>query len=213
MRPALEERRVALGCVLGAWLALVEQWHRETHGEDYTALHADVPRWRPSGSKAGFVQAGTIRWAQELRSLIAAVRLASDAGFDELCWGLAFMSASIFEHGGYLDEWQETTQLALAATERAGNRRGKAAMLYSAGRLDMMRQRLRDAERNFTRALELVGTEGDPRDRALLLCNLRALYGGVDEHEHGVAHQALRRVLALGIMAQEPCRPGTGASS
>jgi len=131
-----EDRRVTLGRVLGAWLALVEQWHRETHGEDYTALHADVPRWRPSGSKAGIAEAGTIRWAQERRSLIAAIRLASDAGFDELCWNLALTSASIFEDGGYLDEWQETTQLALAAAERAGNRRGKAAMLYSAGRLD-----------------------------------------------------------------------------
>ncbi|MFJ8601374.1 hypothetical protein ACIREM_22195 [Streptomyces shenzhenensis] len=96
-----EQRGVALGRVLGAWLALVEQWHRETHGEDYTALHADVARWRPAGSKAGIVQAGTIRWAQELRSLIAAIRRASDAGFDELHWDLAFTSVSIFEHGGY----------------------------------------------------------------------------------------------------------------
>ncbi|MFD7137369.1 BTAD domain-containing putative transcriptional regulator [Streptomyces sp. NPDC059894] len=136
-----EDRRATLGRVLRAWLALARQWHRELHGQDYTT------------PEAGLAEAGTVRWAPERSSLIAAIRLAAETGFHELYWDLVLTSAGLFERGGYLDEWHETTRLALAATERARNHRVTSAMLYSAGRLYVRRQRLREAEHNVGAAL------------------------------------------------------------
>jgi hypothetical protein len=116
-----EDQRAAVDRVLRGWLALVEQNHRGTHNGNLPGVRVDKPRDGAWGSKGSLVEADTVRWARpERSSLIAAIQLAADAGFADLCWELALASAAIFERGGHLDEWNEITQVALAAAEGAG---------------------------------------------------------------------------------------------
>jgi DNA-binding SARP family transcriptional activator len=172
-----EERRAALGRVLGCWLALSEQAHRKEYGGDFTILHGSAPRWYPPGPASDTIDYPDTWWASERSSLVAAIKQAAEAGFDELCWDLAFASVSLFEAGCHFDDWRETVQLGLQVTMDASNSRGVGAMLYSAGSLDMVQQKLNSARHNFEQALELFEAESDHHGRALVLRNLAYVRG------------------------------------
>jgi len=172
------ERDRALARVLGSWLALAEQAHRREYGGDYTILHGGAPRWQPPGGEAAVAMDNPIDWWDaERAALMAAVRQAAAAGLDELCWDLALTSVTLFEVKGYFDLWRETAELGLRVTERAGNRTGKAAMLYSLGTLHMFQKRLPDAERCFAAALEIFQADGHTHGRALVLRNTAQVDG------------------------------------
>ncbi|HEV7648549.1 MAG TPA: BTAD domain-containing putative transcriptional regulator [Actinophytocola sp.] len=157
--------------LVGAWLAKAEQAHRKEYGGDYTILHGSGPRWRPAGD-AGREIDDPMEWLESERlSLVAAVQLAAEAGEDELCWDLALTSVTLFEVKGHFDHWQETAEVALKAAARAGNRRGRAAMLYSLGTMSMEQRRLATAEERFAAALEIFRDNGDEHGRALVLRN------------------------------------------
>ncbi|TDP92863.1 AfsR/SARP family transcriptional regulator [Labedaea rhizosphaerae] len=166
------ERDQALHRVLAAWLAFTERAHREEYGGDYTVLHGTAPRWYPPDG-ARLVAADNLMdwWDAERAALVAAVRHAAAEGLDELCWDLALTSTTLFEVKGYYDDWRETAMLGLQVTERAGNRRGHAAMLYSLGTLDLAQKRLPDAEKRFAEALGMFTADGDEHGRALVLRN------------------------------------------
>lgn len=116
-----QERLAALERVLRAWLALVGQCERETRDGHPPDTGGDRPCLWAQGATASLVEADAVLWApHERRSLIAIIRLATDAGLAELGWDLAVASASVFEQRGHLDEWHEVTRLALAAAESAG---------------------------------------------------------------------------------------------
>ncbi|WP_370947382.1 BTAD domain-containing putative transcriptional regulator [Amycolatopsis sp. cg5] len=166
------ERDAALTRVSGAWLSLAETAHRKEYGGDFTILHGDAPRWEPpEPADTDTVGNPTTWWETERRALVAAIRQAAAAGLDELCWDLALTAVTLFESKGYFDDWRETTQLALDLTERTGNRRGHAAMLYSQGTLHMFQKRLDEAERCFRDALAIFESEGDRHGVALVLRN------------------------------------------
>jgi DNA-binding SARP family transcriptional activator/tetratricopeptide (TPR) repeat protein len=166
------ERNAALGRLLGAWLALADRAHRSEYGGDFTVLHGNAPRW----SKVDLLDEDPADepvewWENERRAVVAAIRKSAAEGLDELCWDLALAAMSLFEVRGYFDDWRETAELALHATERAGNRTGQAAMLYSLGTLHMSQKRLPEAEGCFASALEKFEAEGDTRGCALVLRN------------------------------------------
>ncbi|MGX7825888.1 AfsR/SARP family transcriptional regulator [Actinokineospora sp. 24-640] len=164
-----DERNRVLERVIGAWLALAEDAHRDEYGGDYTVLHGSAPRWRPPG---GPRRGNPMRWLDSERAaLVDAVRQAAAAGMDELCWDLALTSITLFEVKGYYDYWRETATLGLEVTERAGNDSGHAAMLYSLGTLHLAQKRLPDAEKCFAEALEIFTAIGDDHGRALVLRN------------------------------------------
>ncbi|HEY7593882.1 MAG TPA: BTAD domain-containing putative transcriptional regulator [Actinophytocola sp.] len=163
-----DERADAAERLLGAWMAGAERAHRKEFGGDYTILHSSVPRWSSSDELDEFDD--SIEWLEsERRSLVAAVHLAAETGNTELCWDLALTLVTLFEVKGHFDDWRETAQVALAATEQAGDRRGQAAMLYSLGSLHMNQRRLGEAAPCFARALELFEAEGDEHGAALVL--------------------------------------------
>lgn len=166
------ERNSTLARLLGAWLALSDDAHRKEYGGDYTILHGRAPRWRLRNGEPEEIIGNPMDWWESERTvLVAAIRQAAAAGMDELCWDLALTSVSLFEAKGYFDDWQETSQLACEVAERAGNRRGHAAMLYSLGALRMVQRRLTDAERYFTVAREMFDADGDEHGRALVVRN------------------------------------------
>lgn len=168
----LAERDDALIRVLGAYLALADQAHRNEHGGDYTILHGTAPRWLPVDcSEVGPGDNSMEWWESERRALVVAIRQAAAAGLDELCWDLALTMVSLFEVKGYFDDWRETARLGLEVTKRAGNRMGHAAMLYSLGSLHMSQKRLDEAEHCFKQALELFRADENTHGCALVLRN------------------------------------------
>ncbi|WP_167377677.1 AfsR/SARP family transcriptional regulator [Streptomyces malaysiense] len=167
-----EERDAALARVLGGWLSLVEEAHREEYGGDYTIIHGRAERWKlPEGADAEPAARPMERLSGERRALVTAVRQAAAAGMDELCWDLALTSVTLFEVKGYFDDWKETTRLAYEASARAGNRVGRAAMSYSLGTLHMFQTRMEQADERFGEARELFEAEGHDHGRALVLRN------------------------------------------
>jgi tetratricopeptide (TPR) repeat protein len=101
--------------------------------------------------------------------LVASVGQAVRLGMVELAWDLAISSVTLFECGAFFDDWRTTHQIALAATQRAEDRRGEAAMLYSLGALAVAEQRPRDALRFLTRARSAFESLNDRYGLALAL--------------------------------------------
>ncbi|HEU5470887.1 MAG TPA: BTAD domain-containing putative transcriptional regulator [Actinophytocola sp.] len=172
------DREEAMGRVLGGWLALAETAHRREYGGDFTILHGTAPRWAPPGGWQTTVPDEPMGWWKTERgSLVAAVRQAAGAGLDEMCWDLALTSVTLFEAGGFFDDWRETSQLGLEVSRTAGNRLGQAAMLYSLGTLNMFQKRLAEAERFFASALDIFESGGNAHGRALVLRNIGIVAG------------------------------------
>jgi len=166
-----ENRHAAVARLVGGWLAKAGDAHRKEYGGDYTILHGMGTRWR-AVDDVNYEIDDPMEWLEsERRSLVAAVQLAAEAGEDELCWDLALTAVTLFEVKGHFDDWRETAEVALEATERAGNRRGQAAMLYSLGTMAMSQRRLAAAEDRFAAALEIFRADGDEHGRALVLRN------------------------------------------
>ncbi|MGM9467907.1 NB-ARC domain-containing protein [Streptomyces murinus] len=167
-----EEQDAALARVLGGWLSLVEEAHREEYGGDYTIIHGRAERWKlPADADVEPAGRPMERLSGERRALVTAVRQAAAAGMDELCWDLALTSVTLFEAKGYFDDWKETTRLAYEASARAGNRIGQAAMSYSLGTLHMFQTQMEQADERFGQARELFEAEGHDHGRALVLRN------------------------------------------
>ncbi|HEY0449922.1 AfsR/SARP family transcriptional regulator [Actinophytocola sp.] len=165
------ERAESIERLLGAWLARAEHAHRKEYGGDYTIVHGTAPRWSGAAELEDIDDMGDqIEWLEsERRSLVAAVHMAADHGMSEMCWDLALTSVTLFEIKGHFDDWRDTAERALAATEEAGNRRGHAAMLYSLGAMHLVHTRLAEAERCYSAALAIFEDEGDEHGCALVL--------------------------------------------
>ena len=171
------ERTAAVERLVGAWLARAEHAHRVEHGGDYTILHGDAPRWSRAPALEEVDEMGNqIEWLEgERRSLVSTVHLAADHKMTEACWDIALTSVTLFEVKGHFDDWRETAERALIATEQAGNERGRAAMLYSLGGMYSQQTRWSDAERCYATALEIFERLGDDHGYALALRNVATL--------------------------------------
>jgi DNA-binding SARP family transcriptional activator len=166
---ASEEGRAALHRVVGAWLSLVEQAHERRFGDGIPLLHGDGPRWPLPPYAVGRILTDPSGWYQSERyALVTAIRQASDAGFDELCWDLACTAAGLFGLHGHLDQWRQTHELALAAVRRTKNRRGEAAMLRSIAGLALAQHRTEKAEYLRTEAAAIFAAIGDDEGLAMV---------------------------------------------
>lgn len=167
-----QDRLEALGRLFGAWLGLAERAHRSEYGGDYTTLHGAAARYRVADDEDDDVDTNPLDWLETERgTLVAAVRQAASVGLHEVCWDLALTLVSLFEVKGFYDDWRDTAEVALAAAERADDRLGCAASLYSLGTLNHAQKQLDDAERCFSAALELFRAEDIVHGVALVLRN------------------------------------------
>ena len=166
------EQRAAVARYLGGWLTLSDEAHRREYGGDYTVLHGSAERWlAPGGTPPEQVGDPLAWWERERRGLVPAIRQAAAAGFDEVCWDLTLTSVTLFEARGYFDDWVESADLAIRATEQTGNARGLAAARYTLGTLAMAQKRLDDALALFTSALGTFTAVGDVHGQALVRRN------------------------------------------
>src|SRR5690606_18283301 len=159
--------------VIGSWVYLAGEAHRRIYGGDFTVLHGTAELYPLPSSILDDLLAEPMDWYErERESISATIRHAADAGMDELCWDLAISSVTLFETRSYQEDWRETHEVALAATRRAGNRRGEAAMLYSLGSLSIVQQRFDDAHDLLSRALAMFTEWGDTHACGLAQRNL-----------------------------------------
>ncbi|MFB9675955.1 AfsR/SARP family transcriptional regulator [Streptosporangium vulgare] len=186
----------ALTRLAGGYLALAERAHRRQYGGDYTVLHGDGPRWDCGEATSDRLLADPSGWLRgERLGLVAAVEQAARLDLSEMCWDLAMTAVTLFEAQGHFDDWRHTSETALAAALRAGDRRGEAAMRYSLGTLALFRQRYTDARPYLEAALPLFEAVDDRHGQALTLRNAALI-----ERVEGRAETALdsyRRALRM----------------
>jgi DNA-binding SARP family transcriptional activator len=204
---AQQVRDEAVARVLGGWLAMADQMHREIYGGDFSVLQGTARRWEASGPRIGLEPVDPLRWLEaESPNLVAAVGLAAAEGHDELCWELAVRLNTLFSLGGYFDEWQQSNDRALQAVRKAGNKRGEAAILTSFGHLHLARRQLAPARAVLEPAMRLFVEAGDLRGQAMAgraLANLDHHRGETDRARSGYfeALEGFRRVGDLACQA------------
>jgi DNA-binding SARP family transcriptional activator len=165
----LAERNAALERALGALLYVAEQANYRHYGGDYLGLHSDALRWPLPGRLVEEVVRNPLSWYERERfALVLGVRQAAQAGFVDLCWSLAFTAVTLFESRIYLDDWQETHDIALRTTQKTHHVRGQAAMLYSIGSLNIAQQRFDHAREAFNAAARLFRSAGDDQGIGLV---------------------------------------------
>ena len=183
------DRMTALERTLGALLYIAEEAHRHHHGGDYCRLSGDALRWTLPGRLVEELVRDPLSWYdRERAALVSGVRQAAQAGLTELCWSLAFTSVTLFESRIYLDDWRETHEIALEATQKAHHVRGQAAMLYSIGSLYLAQLRFDQAREKFTAAARLFQDARDDQGMALVtrhLASLDRLSGRLDDATRG----------------------------
>ncbi|WP_236003861.1 AfsR/SARP family transcriptional regulator [Nonomuraea antri] len=182
------ERADALARVLGGLLCLADaaRRHQDT-GE--ARISGPVLPWRLPDDLVEELVAAPMSWYERERpTLISGIRQAAQAGFVELCWGLAISAVTLFESSVYLDDWRETHRIALAVTRQADDRRGQAAILYSTGSLHLTERRFDDARRAFESAAALFGEVGDDQGMALVVRNLGLVHRLAGRLEEAVRH-------------------------
>jgi DNA-binding SARP family transcriptional activator len=163
------ERQAALERALGALLHIAEEAHRRHYGGDYVGLQSDARRWPlPSALTNELIKDPLAWYDRERATLVAGIRQAAQAGAVDLCWSLALRAVTLFESRIYLDDWRETHEVALAATQKAHHVRGQAAMLYSIGSLHIAHQRFDEATETFNAAARLFRSVGDEEGIALV---------------------------------------------
>lgn len=165
--------RVALARrILGSWLFLAAEAHRRVYGGDSGILHGTARRWPFPADAVDILLRDPIAWFRsEQTSLVAAIRLAREAGLVELSWDLATTSVTLFESGSHTGDWRSVHEITLDTVRDAGNSRGEAALRCSLGGLELTGQ-LDEAAIHFERSLELFDELGDTHGRALALSGL-----------------------------------------
>jgi DNA-binding SARP family transcriptional activator/tetratricopeptide (TPR) repeat protein len=200
------QRRDGLARLAGAWLVLAREAHRRHYGGDFTILRqVDLPADLPALPVEDLL-AQPLQWLDNERTgLVATARQAAEASLDELACDLAITAVTLFEAHSYHDDWRATHEAALLASQRAGNRRGEAAMLYSLGALGAVEHRFAEAERRLTAALSLFIALDDQHGQALTLRHLAFIdrVSGDAEAAMGRYEQALAGLRAVGDLIGE----------
>ncbi|HTA03971.1 MAG TPA: BTAD domain-containing putative transcriptional regulator [Streptosporangiaceae bacterium] len=162
------EQRAALERALGALLFLAEKARNRDLGGSYVSTDPAALRWPLSDALTDLLISDPMAWfEQERTALVAGVRQAALVGLVELCWSLAAISVTLFEARSYLDDWQDVTEVALAAARAAGSVRGEAATLHSRGNLCEERGQLVQARQDLDAAARLFREQGDDHSFAL----------------------------------------------
>jgi tetratricopeptide (TPR) repeat protein/transcriptional regulator with XRE-family HTH domain len=162
------DQDAALTRAWGGWLALAEAADRRLPSPTVGVAHGTAPRWPSTardgdGGAANLAPADPLAWFEAERvALITAVAQAANRGMEELAWDLAGLLLGFLSARNHLDDWRRTHEVALAAAERVGNRRGQAYMLRGLGQFHIERDDLQAATSCLEHALTLFDELDDP---------------------------------------------------
>jgi len=163
------ERRAALERVLGALLFLSGAASRAFYGGNYMKVPVSEDVYPLPDRQVRQLVNPPMPWFERERpTIVAAVRQAAQAGLVEHCWSLTMNAVTLFESKVYLSDWRDANQLALAASQQAGDEAGQAAMHYSNGSLYIVEQRYDDARQSFDTAAELFERNGNDKGMAMV---------------------------------------------
>ncbi|WP_083936671.1 AfsR/SARP family transcriptional regulator [Longispora albida] len=155
----LEEGRIR---VLGAWLHVATAAYRSIQGGDYQNIRSDAPRWPVEDVLVNALVAEPFRWIEvERQTLVALARRAASDGHATACWELASTLTPLLHMRRHYDEWQAILRSALDAVSRAGDNRGRAALLYRSGMIHTDHQEFDQAWAAFQEAAAIFEEAGD----------------------------------------------------
>jgi DNA-binding SARP family transcriptional activator len=167
------DREAAVERTLGGLLYLVTEAHRRHYGGSAFELATDALPWPLPEPLVDELLSDPLSWYERERVvLVAAVRQAAHAGLVELCWSLAVTAVALFESRVYLDDWQQTHDIALAAVIQAQHVRGQAAVLHSIGSLRIVQRRLDQVRPLSAEAIRLFAQVGDDQGVGLAVRNI-----------------------------------------
>lgn len=184
----------ALRRVLGGWLYLLDMAHNALYGGEFTVVRGTSKR--EVARPGSVLRADPLGWLEsERENLCDAVTQAAAAGLDELCWELAHRLVTLFELRADYEGWQRTHDIALAATEAAGNRRGSAVLRCTLASLHLNQSRFDLANELILLAKDTFEDLGDLMGLGLAYRNLGIVSRSSDDHVS--ARRWYQRALAL----------------
>jgi DNA-binding SARP family transcriptional activator len=135
--------------------------------------------------------------------LMAATGRALEAGFDTHVWQLAWTLSKFLDMRGRWHDWAVTEQIALAATQRLGDREAQAFAHQRFGYASARIGRYEDAHAHLGLALSIHNERGDHAGQAYVHNSLAITlsHQGRDGEALGHARQALKSYTAAGDRA------------
>ncbi|MEU5874064.1 BTAD domain-containing putative transcriptional regulator [Glycomyces sp. NPDC047369] len=135
----------------------------------------------------------TAWFAAETEVLLAVADWAAIAGYDRQVWQLVWVLAGYLERQGAWTQWVACQQDALAAAERLGDANLLAYAHSGIGRAYARMSRAEDADRHYSRALELHRGLGDLSGQSRIETSLAMLHERLGRYDRALEH-ALRAV-------------------
>jgi hypothetical protein len=173
----------ALTRLFGAWLGLADEARLRLG----FGARGEATRWPLADSVVNAVLADPADWyARERAALLATVRQAASLDAVDHCWNLAAAIADLAGTQRVFGDWRDSTECALRAALRGGDRLGEAAMQYLLGELDLREHRYPEAAARIGLALgafERLGETGwtELAERSLAVVDWAT---GAREHAH-----------------------------
>ncbi|MGE5134304.1 MAG: BTAD domain-containing putative transcriptional regulator [Gemmatimonadota bacterium] len=199
-----EDRHAAITRVLTWYLHTVEAAARVI-----SAQRAQVPLDPPPPDVAPltFVSMDdALDWCEAQRpGLIAATKLAADAGLHQIAWQLPAAAMSFFYRHSHWTDWVSAHEVGLASARILGDRLAKAWMLNNLG-MAYGSKRLGESVACFEQALALYRELGDPRGETRAANNVANAYFQLGRFEEAL--DAAQR--SLGIQRRLGNRYGEG---
>ncbi|MDQ4021839.1 MAG: NB-ARC domain-containing protein [Actinomycetota bacterium] len=196
------EQRAALQRLLSAWLTLADEAAARIPSSVPRPEHGRTPRWPFDPDFVDALVSSPTAWFDaEQASLIVVVTRASALDMHEGAWDLAAMLMfGPLAASQRFDEWRRMAEAALAATHRAGNRRGEAVLLCGLGLLHYNQDRFSEAERCYRQALTIFTVTGNAHGEALARFGLgtarqrqarcgEALVSSLGQHRDRLSHR------------------------
>ncbi|MGH3715194.1 MAG: AfsR/SARP family transcriptional regulator [Micromonosporaceae bacterium] len=156
-------------------------WYMRTAWRARTLLHPSTSAADPSAPAEGVTplelsnDRQAVSWYESERTtLVAAVQQAYDAGFDEICWRLAYCLFAYLDMCRAWDDLMAVHRIGRDATRRLGDRRNEAEMLTGMGASNRGRGNYAQAIPYYHEALEIFRGLGDQLGEAAALNNLGA---------------------------------------
>jgi DNA-binding SARP family transcriptional activator/tetratricopeptide (TPR) repeat protein len=116
-------------------------------------------------------------FATEHASLLAAVHLAAEAGYDTITWQLAWAQSMFLLRNGSWNEQLMVQQIGLDAARRVGDQAGEAHLLHRLASGNAMAGRIDEADDLFRQALRQFQLLDDPANQAVILSSMTVLAG------------------------------------